>query len=166
MACHEWGEASRIAEAGLAIADRTGYVVWAIHHIIPLLGEASIHARNLGRAREVSARMRKEAEAVGHPLGIAWADAGDAALTWLEGGAEKGAVGLRRGAEAMETIPLVYEAAKLRRQLAGRLADVGDREGAIEELRYVHAVFARLGAAPELEKTLIQFDEVGAERPT
>ena len=165
VTCHEWGEAVRIAEAGLAIADRTGYVVWAIHHIIPLLGEASIHARKLGRAREVAARMRREAEAVGHPLGNAWAEAGEAALTWLEGGAEKGAIGLRRGAEAMESIPLVYEAAKLRRQLAGRLAEIGDREGAIAELRHVHDVFERLGARPELEKTLVQFREVGAEPP-
>jgi len=161
----EWGEAVRIAEAGLAIADRTGYIVWAIHHIIPLLGEASIHARNLGRGREMAARMRREAEAVGHPLGLAWADAGDAAIEWLEGGAEQGAIGLRKGAEAMEGIPMAYEAAKLRRQLAGRLSDIGDRDGAIRELQHVHGVFKKLGARPELEKTIAQFAEIGAEPP-
>ncbi len=165
LTCQQWGEAVRIAEAGLEIADRTGYIVWAIHHIIPILGEASIHARNLRRAREISVRMRREAEAVGHPLGIAWADAGESAIGWLEGGAETGAVGLRKGAEAMESIPMTYEAAKLRRQLAGRLADIGDREGAVAELEHVHRVFTRLGAQPELQKTLEQFAEVGAEPP-
>jgi len=165
MALHEWGEAVRIAEAGLAIADRTGYIVWAIHRIIPLLGEASIHARNLGRAREVAARMRKEAEAVGHPLGLAWAEAGVAAIEWLDGGAERGAIGLRKGAEAMESIPMTFEAAKLRRQLAGRLNEIGDREGAVRELQHVYRVFEKLGARPELEKTISQFAEVGAEPP-
>jgi len=87
LARGDWGEAARTAEAGLAIADRTGYVVWAIHHVLPIIGEAAIHARNLPRAKEVGARMRAEAETVGHPLGLAWAEACEAVLTWLEGDA-------------------------------------------------------------------------------
>jgi class 3 adenylate cyclase/tetratricopeptide (TPR) repeat protein len=165
LARGDWGEAARTAEAGLAIADRTGYVVWAIHHVLPIIGEAAIHARNLPRAKEVGARMRREAEAVGHPMGLAWAEACDAVLTWLEGDARQGAVALRRGAEAMEGIPLVYESSRLRRQLAGRLAEIGDRDGALTELRRVHASFTRLGARPELEKTLGQFAELGVEPP-
>jgi class 3 adenylate cyclase/tetratricopeptide (TPR) repeat protein len=161
----DWGDAARIAEAGLAIADRTGYVVWAIHHILPIIGEASIHARHLGRAREIGVRMRAEAEALGHPLGLAWADACDAVLTWLEGDAHEGAVALRKGAEALEGIPLTYDAGRLRRQLAGRLADAGDREGALTELRRAHEVFTRLGAKPELAKTLQQFEELSAVPP-
>jgi hypothetical protein len=161
----DWNDATRIAEAGLAIADRTGYVVWAIHHILPILGEACIHARHLARAREVGARMRREAEALGHPLGLAWADTCDAVLTWLEGDARLGAVALRKGAEALEGIPLTYEASRLRRQLAGRLAEIGEREGALSELHRVHETFARLGAAPELEKAIDQFRQLGAAPP-
>ena len=161
----DWSEAVRIAEAGLAIADRTGYVVWAIHRLLPIIAEASIHARDLERAREVGRRMRTDAETFGHPLGLAWADACDAIITWLEGDAETGAVALRRGAESLESIPLVYEAAKLRRQLAGRLAEKGDHDGAVAELRKVHEVFLRLGAQFELEKARGQFGEVGVEPP-
>lgn len=161
----EWGDAVRIAEAGLAIADRTGYVVWAIHHILPIIGEASIHARILPRAHDVGARMRAEAEAVGHPLGLAWADACDAVLSWLEGDAHEGAVMLRKGAEALEDIPLVYESSRLRRQLAGRLAEVGDHDGALVELRRIHETFSRLEARPELIKTLAQFKALGVEAP-
>ena len=62
----------------------------------------------------------------------------------------------------MEAIPLVYETSRLRRQLARRLAEIGDREGALVELRGVHAAFTRLGARPDLEKTLRQFAELGA----
>ncbi len=161
----EWSDAVRVGEAGLAIADRTGYVVWAIHHLLPIIGEASIHARDLTRAHAIGARMRTEAEAVGHPLGLAWADTCDAVMSWLEGDAHQGAVALRKGAEALEGIPLIYEANRLRRQLAGRLAEIGDSEGALAELRRVHETFLRLGAVPELNKTISQFRQLGAEPP-
>ncbi|HSM04436.1 MAG TPA: BREX system ATP-binding domain-containing protein [Longimicrobiales bacterium] len=160
LATGEWAEAVRIAEAGLRVADRSGYVVWAIHHILPIIGEASIHARDLDRAFEVGARMRREADRVGHPLGIAWADACDAVLTWLTGDAEAGARSLRRGAEALEAIPMTYEAARLRRQLAGRLAEVGDVEGARAELEGAREDFLRLGARPELAKVESQLQEL------
>jgi tetratricopeptide (TPR) repeat protein len=165
MARGEWGEAVRVAEAGLAIADRTGYVVWAIHHILPIIAEVSIHARHLRRAREVAIRLRSDAEKLGHPLALAWAEACEAVLTWLEGDAERGAASLRRGAEAMERIPLVYEANRLRRQLAGRLAELGDRAGAAAELRRVYAVFKDLEARVELEKAIAQLREVGETPP-
>ena len=161
MARGDWDEAVRIARAGLAIADRTGYVVWAIHHLLPIIAEASIHARNLELANEVGARMRSEAEAVGHPLGLAWADACDAILQWLQGDAAIGAETLRVGAEALESIPLAYEAARMRRQLAGRLAEIGRRAEALEQLDHVRAEFLRLGARPELEKALRQYGELG-----
>lgn len=165
LAKDDWAEAVRIAEAGLEIADDSGYVVWAIHHILPIIAEASIHARDLDRAREIGRRMRREAERVGHPMGLAWADGCDAILTWLEGDAHAGASSLRTGAEALESIPLTYEAAKLRRQLAGRLAEVGDAEGSLKELLLAHAVFERLGARTEMTKILSQFAELGVEAP-
>ncbi|MGD8279331.1 MAG: hypothetical protein PVH00_14940, partial [Gemmatimonadota bacterium] len=161
----EWSEAIRIAEAGLAIADRTGYVVWAIHHILPIIAEAAIHSRDLVRARDIGLRMRHEAEAVGHPLGLAWADACDAILTWLQGDPAAGAVSLRKGAEALETIPLVYEGARMRRQLAARLVETGDRAGALEQLLRIHETFAALGARHELGKTVEQLAELGATPP-
>ena len=165
VAHEEWDEAIRIAEAGLAIADRCGYVVWTIHHILPIMAEAAIRSRDLVRAQEAAQRLRRDAEAVGHPMGLAWADGCDALITWLEGDPEAGAVALRKGAESLESIPLIYEAACLRRQLAGRLTEIGDREGALEELRYVHEVFTRLRCRFELEMTIGMFGENDAEPP-
>lgn len=165
LARGNWAEAVRIAEAGLAIADRSGYIVWAIHHILPIIAEASIHARDLEHASEIGKRMRREAERLGHPLGMAWADACDGVLTWLQEDAAAGARSLLRGAESLESIPLTFDAARLRRQRAGRLAEVGDIAEAEEELRRVHATFLRLGATPELEKTRGQFGEIGVEPP-
>ncbi len=72
---------------------------------------------------------------------------------------------MRHAAEALERIPMVPEAARIRRQLAGRLAELGDREGSLRELRTVHDTFSRLGAELELEKARIQFREVGQRPP-
>ena len=60
---------------------------------------------------------------------------------------------------------MVYDAARVRRQLAGRLAELGDRDRALTELRHVHAIFRRLGAKSELAKTVVQFDELGVVTP-
>ena len=54
----------------------------------------------------------------------------------------------------------------MRRQLAGRLADLGDREAALEELRQVHDVFQRIGAKPELKKTRGMFRELDTRPPS
>jgi len=166
LAQGNWPEAIRVAEIGLEIADRSGYIVWSIHHLLPIIAEAAIHSRDLARATAVGDRMKAEAEKVGHPLGLAWAEACRAVVTWLQGDAAAGAESLRRGAEALEAIPLAYEGARLRRQLAGRLAEVGDQERALVELRAAHDVFEALGARPELAKTIQLFAELDAQPPS
>lgn len=60
---------------------------------------------------------------------------------------------------------MMWDAARLRRQLAGRLAEVGDTEGALAELRLVHDIFSGLGAALELEKARMQFRQIGHRPP-
>jgi len=72
---------------------------------------------------------------------------------------------LRGVAERLEAIPYVPDAARVRRQLARALAETGDRDGAMRELRNAHAVFARLGAEPELRATRDQLRELGARPP-
>jgi DNA-binding CsgD family transcriptional regulator len=59
----------------------------------------------------------------------------------------------------------VLDAARIRRQLAGRLAEMGQREEAIAELRRVHEILLRLGAERELRKTREMFRELGARLP-
>ncbi len=73
---------------------------------------------------------------------------------------------MRQAAARLEAIPFVPDATRLRRQLAGRLADIGDREGALRELRVVHETLLALGAEKELERTRNQFRELEARPPT
>ena len=165
VALGDLDEAVRIAEAGLAIADRTGYRIWAIHRLLAVLAEAHAHRRDLDAVRRAGDRLRRESEPIGHVLGVAWADACDAVVAWLSGDAQAGADQLRRAAEALEAVPFVPDAARIRRQLAGRLAEIGDREGALRELRLVHDVFLALGAQEELRRARVQFHELEARPP-
>jgi DNA-binding CsgD family transcriptional regulator/tetratricopeptide (TPR) repeat protein len=162
----EYPQAIRVGEQGLRIADQSGYVVWAIHRLMPVIAEASLWASDMERASAVATRMRRESTALGQRLGLAWADACDACVELLHGDAGR-AVSLLRGAIAgLEAIPFVPDAARLRRQLARALAETGDREGATRELRGAHEVFAHLGAERELDGTREQLRELGARPPT
>jgi DNA-binding NarL/FixJ family response regulator len=68
-------------------------------------------------------------------------------------------------ADQLEAIPVIWPATRLRRQAAGRLADLGRREEALAELRKVHTVCASVRAGLELEKTRAMFRELESRPP-
>jgi DNA-binding CsgD family transcriptional regulator len=159
-------KAIRVGEAGLEIADSSGHVVWAIHRLMPVIAEASLWASDMTRASAIATRMRRQSAALGQQLGLAWADACDALVELLHGDKERAVALLRGATDALEAIPYVPDAARLRRQLARALAETGDREGAMRELRRAHEVFAHLGAERELDATREQLRELGARPPS
>ena len=53
----------------------------------------------------------------------------------------------------------------MRRPLAFAMKDAGDRDGAIRELRKAHDVFARLGAAGQLDNVRDELRRLGARPP-
>jgi len=165
LTMQDYEEAIRIGERGLEIADASGYVVWAVHRLMPVIAEAALWKTDDNLAQRISKRLRRDARRLEHRLGLAWADASDALVELLRGNKEKSVGMLREVAEQLEAIPYVPDAARVRRQLARALAETGDREGAMRELRHAHAVFARLGAEPELRATREQLRELGARPP-
>lgn len=165
LATGNFEEAVRIGKAGLAIADSTGYVVWAIHRLLPTIAEASLWANDLAGAAWIGKRLRRDSERLGQKLGLAWADGCDAMVAMLRGQSEAAVGLLRQAAEQLEAIPFVADAARIRRQLARALTETGDREGAMRELRRAHDVFARLGAERELQATRAQLRELGGRPP-
>jgi DNA-binding CsgD family transcriptional regulator/tetratricopeptide (TPR) repeat protein len=159
-------EAVRIGEAGLAIADRTGYVVWSLQWLLPLVGEAALTARDFNRAALHSARMRRDAGRLHHRLGLAYADACDGLLAWHRDNDPRRAVDLLRSSvNQLEAIPFPPQAARIRRRLAGALMVVGDREEGMRELRKAHDVLARLEATEELSGTREEMRERGVRPP-
>lgn len=161
----DFAEAIRVCHRGLAIADRTGYAFWAMHRLLPLLAEAHCHLWDVEGALAVEQRIRREAERLGHKAGFAWADTCRALAVWLSGDPAGATRLIRDACESLESIPMIGDAARLRRQLAGRLAETGDRDGALQELRRVHEMFVRMGAEDELTKARGMFREIGAKPP-
>ncbi len=159
-------EAVRIGEAGLAIADRTGYVVWSLQWLLPVVGEAALTGRDFDRAARHSARMREDAGRLHHRLGLAYADACDGLLAWFRDGDPHRAVDLLRSSVSqLEAIPFPPQAARIRRRLAGALMVVRQREEGMRELRKAHDVLARLGATEELTGTREEMRERGVRPP-
>ena len=159
-------EAVRIGEAGLAIADRTGYVVWSLQWLLPVVGEAALTGRDFDRAALHLARMRKDAGRLHHRLGLAYADACDGLLAWFRDSDPRRAIDLLRSSvEQLEAIPFPPQAARIRRRLAGALVAVGDREEGMRELRKAHDVLARLEATAELSGTREEMRERGVRPP-
>ena len=165
MTLWEWDEAIRLGQEALDIVDATGYRTWAVHRLLPIIAEAQLSKFDADSARVTGARLRRDAEALDHPLGRAWADASDAILTFVEGDPAAAVPRMRAAIERLEAVPYVPYATRLRRHLAGRLAQIGDRDAAISELRHAHDIFVRLGAEWEIERARGQFQEVGARPP-
>jgi DNA-binding CsgD family transcriptional regulator len=165
LAQRHYPQAIGVGERGLVIADRTGYVAWAMHRLLPIIAEAALWVQDWERAERYGNRMRQDAERLGHPLGLAWSHACLALMRMLKGD-KAGAIALLvRAAEELEAIPFVEHAARLRRKLADAYADSGDVEAAVRELRRIQDVFARLDAKPALDDVRDRLRALGARPP-
>jgi DNA-binding CsgD family transcriptional regulator len=162
----DFDEAIRVGEAGLAIADRSGYVSWSLQWLLPVIGEAALWKLDFVRAEKHSTRMRRDATRLNNKVGLAVADACDGMLRLYRDTDPVGAQPLLRAAiEALDAIPLPDTAARIRRVLAKSLRDSGDREGATRELKKAHDAFARTGAAGELSKVRDDLRDIGIRPP-
>ncbi|CAN5705542.1 hypothetical protein BH23GEM1_BH23GEM1_00470 [soil metagenome] len=166
LATRNYAEAVKVGEAGLAIADRTGHVVWAVQWLLPLITEAALYDADFATAEKHSARLRTESKRLRHRLAAACALASEGLLTLLRDRDPGGAVkALRGAAEQLEELHYPHFGARMRRQLARALSEAGDRDGSARELRRTHDLFARLGAAAELDATREQLRTLGFRPP-
>jgi len=166
LALGDFENAIADAEKGLEIAEGTGYILWAMHLLLPLLAEACLWADHIDRAEDVGRRMRAHATPLDHVLGLRWADAIDSLVQWKRGDPAGAARRMRPSADALEEIPMLWPATRLRRQLAGRLFDIGNIEEGRRELDRVHEICVKLRAGIELEKTRIMYRENGLRPPS
>lgn len=155
-----------LGEAGVALADRSGYVAWSIHRLIPIILEAALWLQDFERVKRYGERLRRDSMKMNHRLGLAWATASDALVARLRDGDLPRAVELlRSAADQLDAVPFVFDAARIRRNLAQLLAALGDPEGATRELRRAHDVLARIGAEVELRGARDQLRDLGARPP-
>jgi len=155
-----------LGEAGVAIADRSSYVAWSIHRLIPIILEAALWIQDFGRVQKYGERLRRDATQMNHTLGLAWATASDALVARLrDHDLPRAAELLRCAADQLDAVPFVFDAARIRRNLAQLLVALGDRDDAARELRRAHDVFARIGADTELRAARDQLRDLGARPP-
>ncbi|MEO8576345.1 MAG: AAA family ATPase [Gemmatimonadales bacterium] len=161
-----FAEAIRIGEAGRALADKLGYIAWTLQWLLPVVGEAALWNKEFERAEAHSRRMRRDAIRLSNPIALALADACDGMLLLFRDQNPTGAIPLLESAIAqLEAIPLPDAASRVRRPLSFALKDAGDRERAVRELRKAHEVFARLGAAGQLDNVRAELRVLGARPP-
>jgi DNA-binding CsgD family transcriptional regulator/tetratricopeptide (TPR) repeat protein len=165
VAMGDYQRAIELGDAGLALVDRTGYLAWGIHRLLPMTIEAALWMGDLDAARRYEARLRRDSLQLGHQLGIAWADTCDALIAMLQKDYERAAPLLRKGAEALEAIPWLLDAARVRRKLGWVLAKLGDLDGATRELRRAHDAFLRMRAEVELALTRDVIRDLGLRPP-
>ncbi|HET9012038.1 MAG TPA: LuxR C-terminal-related transcriptional regulator, partial [Gemmatimonadaceae bacterium] len=161
----EHRRAIEVGERGLALVDRTGYVAWAVHRLLPGIIEAALWIRDLDTAERYRDRLRRDSEQLGHQLGLAWADTCDAIVSMLREDYAAAIPLLRRGADALDAVPWVLDAARVRRNLGWALGITGDRDAAARELRRAHDVFVSLGAEPQVTATRDVIRELGLRPP-
>ena len=165
LAVGDWHKALQAGERGLALADHFGYVVWAIHRLLPLVIEAGLWLQKFTLVRRMSARLREQSLLVNHRLGLAWATAAEALRLRFEENHPDTVRALLQAADELEGIPFPFHGARLRRNAAQVMTIDGDIEGARRELRRAHDVFARLGAEYELRGTRSEMRTLGLRLP-
>ena len=169
-ACHvaegEYEEAIKVGEQGLAIAENSGFIVWAVHRLLPLIAEAYLELDDAPGAAHIEQRLNRYGKRMGNRLALAWGKAFEGIKVWHAGDVRASTVLLAEAAKDLEALPMVFDGARVRRQLAGRLADLGDRDGALRELRYVHGAFLKMKAEGELQKTRDMFRELDVRPPS
>jgi DNA-binding CsgD family transcriptional regulator len=161
----DYRTALEVGRRGLEIADRTGYTVWAVYRLLPLVAECHMRLFEWEPARAAAARLREAAERLGHPLALAWADACDAIEMRFTGDRAASVARLRTAVESLEAIPYAEHAARLRRRMAEPLIEIGDVAGADAELRRAFAAFAKLGALVAMEDCRERIRQIGKVPP-
>jgi tetratricopeptide (TPR) repeat protein/DNA-binding CsgD family transcriptional regulator len=165
LGIEKFDEAMAAAEKGREIAEGTGYTLWLVHQLLPVLAEAYLWADQVERAAAVGAEMRAHSERIDHRLGLAWADACEALVRWKRGDPEGAIPAMRAAADELEAIPMLWHATRLRRQLSARLRDAGRVEEARAELDRVWKVCVRIGAGVEKERARRNYVELGLKPP-
>lgn len=161
----DYRTALQVGQRGLEIADRTGYEVWAVHRLLPLLAECSLWTREWELSTEYSRRLREASARLGHPLALAWAEASDALEGFLRDHRVDALDQALAAADQLEAIPFVEHAARLRRRLVDLLEVAGRKEEAAEQLHRVYRTFGQLRAKLALEDCRDRFIELGLKPP-
>jgi predicted ATPase/DNA-binding CsgD family transcriptional regulator len=158
----EFAEAIRVSKAGLALAEESGHAIWAIYRLWPALIEANLWIQDFPEADRLLRELREASALLDHRLGLAWAEAGEALAAMLRGTTPALLQRVVDSLAGLEQVPFIFDAARLRREIARRHVELGDHAAAVRVLEEACAIFERLGAERELAGAREQLRELGA----
>ena len=146
-------EALSLGKIATAMADRTGYIAWAVYRLFPTMADAAIETDDRETLAEVRGRLEHSAEVLAHPIGNAWVAVIDGATAIREGRFDDGIANYHRAIALLESVPHPYDAARTRLRLARALQQAGSAQDATHEARFALSMFEKLGARPAAEAT-------------
>lgn len=158
----EFADAIRVSRAGLALAEKSGHAIWAIYRLWPALIEAHLWTQEFDEVDRLLRELREASQLLNHRLGLAWVETGEALSRMLRGTTPALLQRVVASLAGLEQVPFIFDAARLRREIARRQVELGDNAAAVQVLNEACAIFERLGAAGELEGARAQLRELGA----
>lgn len=158
-------EALHLGHDALAMAERTGYIAWAVYRLLPAMAEAALAIGDQATVALVRERLARNAAHLAHPLGAAWVSVIDGEVAHAAERDAEAIDHLQRAIAQFENVPFPYDAAHARLRLARCFVAHGARDDAVHEAREALAIFERLGARPAADHARSLLRELGARMP-
>ena len=141
----------QLGRAATAMADRTGYIAWAVYRLFPTMADAAIDTGDFITLAEVRERLDRSAAVLTHAIGTAWVAVIDGAMAIRDEQLDAGIAFYQRAIAILESVPHSYDAARTRMRLARAYQLAGSTQDATHEARFALSMFEKLGARPAAE---------------
>ncbi len=159
----EHTQALALGQTAIAIADRTGYIAWAVYRLLPTLAEAALAVGDDITLRAVRRRLEHDATHLAHPIGAAWVLVIDGADALRAARTDDAILLLQRAVATLEAVPYPFDAARTRLRLARALQQSGALTEAKHEAREALQMLERLGAGPAAEEARTVLRSLGGK---
>ncbi|WP_411280405.1 helix-turn-helix transcriptional regulator [Gemmatimonas sp.] len=159
----EHAQALALGQTAIAIADRTGYIAWAVYRLLPTLAEAALAVGDDATLSAVRRRLEHDATHLAHPIGAAWVLVIDGADALREERTADAILLLQRAVATLEAVPYPFDAARTRLRLARALQQSGALTEAKHEAREALQMLERLGARPAAEEARTVLRSLGGK---
>ncbi|MBL0170911.1 MAG: AAA family ATPase [Gemmatimonadaceae bacterium] len=155
-----------VGRAALAVADRTGYVAWAVYRLIPAIAEAALALDDRDTIAEMGTRLTRDSALLAHTVGRGWASVVEGDLAHRAGSLDAAIAAFQQAIAILEAVPFPFDAARARLRLSRVLQAHGEPDEAAQEARAALQVFESLGARPAVDEARALLRTMGARLPT
>lgn len=162
------GEHARAIDLGrdaLSVADRTGYVAWAVYRLIPSIAESAAALDDRATLDEMRVRLARDSALLAHTGGRGWVSVVEGELAHRDGSRDTATSAFQQAISILEAVPFPFDAARARVRLARVLQAYGDTEDATREALAALHVFEGLGARPAADDARGLLRAMGARMP-